>query len=195
MQNASRRGAADMGMPLMILAFIVIGGFMYWLSGQAAAERASRVVEEVPEEEETGLTGGEGDVTLGQMTAVGTDPEAFVGETIRGLGYEVASAFGSAGFWVNTPSGNPFLVTYTEELKATGITVAQGDYVDVVGELLRMEISYLDEWLAQGEINDNDKIIGEFATHFVAADEVAIVDAPAGGEGDGAGNTGDGAGQ
>ena len=192
MQNASRRGAVDMGMPLMILAFIVIGGFMYWLSGQAAAERASRVVEEVPEEE-SGMVAGEGDVTLGEMTAVGVDPEAFVGETIRGIGYEVASAFGTAGFWVNTPSGNPFLVTYTEELKATGITVAQGDYVDVVGELLRMEISYLDEWLAQGEINDNDKIIGEFATHFVAADEVAIVDAPAGGEGDG--TTGDGAGQ
>ena len=44
--NASRRGAVDMGMPLMILAFIVMGGFIYWLSGQADAERASRVVEE-----------------------------------------------------------------------------------------------------------------------------------------------------
>ena len=40
MQNASRRGAVDMGMPLMILAFIVIGGFMYWLSGQAANQVA-----------------------------------------------------------------------------------------------------------------------------------------------------------
>ena len=183
MQNASRRGAADMGMPLMIVAFLVIGGFMYWLSGQAAAERASRVVEEVPEEE-TSMGAGEGDVMLGEMTSVGVDPEAFVGETIRGLGYEVASAFGTAGFWVNTPSGNPFLVTYTEELKATGVTAAQGDFVNVAGELLRMEISYLDEWLAAGEINDNDKIIGEFATHFVAAAELEIVDAPAGGEGE-----------
>ena len=195
MQNASRRGAADMGMPLMIIAFLVIGGFMYWLSGQAAAERASRVVEEVPEEETSGLGGGEGDVMLGEMTAVGVDPEVFVGETIRGLGYEVASSFGTAGFWVNTPTGNPFLVTYTEELKATGMTVAQGDFVDVVGELLRMEISYLDEWLAEGEITDNDKIIGEFATHFVAADQVEVVDAPAGSEGEGDGSTGDGAGQ
>ena len=138
MQNASRRGAVDMGMPLMVLAFIVIGGFMYWLSGQAAQERASRVVEEAPQEEDSGVSGGDGDVMLGEMTAVGVDPDAFVGETIRGLGYEVASAFGTAGFWVNTPSGNPFLVAYSEELKATGVTVAQGDYVDVVGELLRM---------------------------------------------------------
>ena len=36
---SSRRGASNMGVPLMILTFILIGGFMYWLSGQAAAER------------------------------------------------------------------------------------------------------------------------------------------------------------
>jgi hypothetical protein len=155
-------------------------------SAWAAAERASRVVE-VPEEEATTSAGNEGDVMLGEMTSVGVDPETFVGETIRGLGYEVASRFGTAGFWVNTPSGNPFLVVYTEELKATGMTVAQGDHVDVVGELLRMEMTFLDEWLAEGEINDNDKIIGEFATHFVAADEVVVVDGPAGGDDAGAG--------
>jgi hypothetical protein len=189
--NASRRGAADLGMPLMILAFIVIGGFLYWLSGQAAAERAQReVLEEQMAEEDESSFESEGDVQLGEMTAVGVDPETFVGETIRGLGYEVASVFGTAGFWVNTPSGNPFLVTYTEELKAAGVTVGQGDYVNVVGELLRMELSYLDEWLAEGAINENDKIIGEFATHFVAADDVEIVDPP-----EGEGNTGEGAGQ
>jgi molybdopterin converting factor small subunit len=191
MQNASRRGAVDMGMPLMILAFIVIGGFMYWLSGQAAAERAARVVEEAPaEEEESTPMGG---VELGEVTAVGADMDAFEGETIRGEGYEVASLFGTAGFWVNTATGNPFLVVYSEELRATGVTVAQGDYVNASGELLRMEISYLDEWLAEGLINDNDKIIGEFATHLVAADEVEVVDpsAGAGAEGD----SGAGAGQ
>ena len=44
--NASRRGAADLGMPLMIVAFLVIGGFMWWLSGQAEAERAALEVVE-----------------------------------------------------------------------------------------------------------------------------------------------------
>mgnify|MGYP001303264775 CR=1 FL=1 len=41
--NVSRRGAADMGMLLMILAFAVIGGFMFWLNGQAAAERQAQL--------------------------------------------------------------------------------------------------------------------------------------------------------
>lgn len=193
MQNASRRGAADMGMPLMIVAFIVIGGFMYWLSGQAAAERASRVVEEAPPEEQTSTPMG--GVDLGEVTAIGTDPTAFEGETISGQGYEIASLFGTAGFWVNTAGGNPFLVVFTEELRATGITVAQGDYIDATGEMLAMDVSFLDEWLAEGLITENDKIIGEFATHFVAAGEVTVVDPPAGAEGEGAAGEGADAGQ
>ena len=44
-EKASRRGAVNLGTILMILAFGVIGGFMVWLSDQAAAERALVIVE------------------------------------------------------------------------------------------------------------------------------------------------------
>jgi len=171
-ENASRRGAVDMGMPLMILAFIVILGFMYWLNVQAQADKASRVIEEETpvEETSTGLAG----IDLGEVVAIGSDPEAFVGETIRGVGYEVVSLLGTEGFWVNTAAGNPFLVAWSEEMRAAGVTVAQGDLVDVVGEMLRMEISYLDEWEAEGGITANDRIIAEFATHFVMAESVEV---------------------
>jgi len=180
--NASRRGAVDMGMPLMILAFLVIGGFMWWLRGQAADEIAARVVEEVVEEAAAPQTG----IELGEVTAVGTDPTAFVGEVISGVGYEVASVFGTAGFWVTTPSGNPFLVAYTEELRATGVSAQQGDIVDVTGELLVMNISFLDEWLAEGTIDDNEKLMGEFgATHFVAASDVTVTGSAGPGDGGG----------
>ena len=46
---ASRRGAVDMGTVLMVVAFAVIGGFLYWLSGQAAAERAGSPEPGIPE--------------------------------------------------------------------------------------------------------------------------------------------------
>lgn len=182
-ENASRRGAVDMGMPLMILAFIVILGFMYWLNVQAQADKAARVIEEEPvEETSTGPAG----IELGEVIAIGTDPEAFVGETIRGVGYEVASLLGTEGFWVNTAAGNPFLVVWSEAMRASGATVAQGDVVDVVGELLRMEISYLDEWEAEGGITANDRIIAEFATHFVMAESVEVTGrASEGGNGSG----------
>ena len=44
--NTSRRGAADLSMLLMIVAFIAIGLFMYYLNVRAAEERALTIVEE-----------------------------------------------------------------------------------------------------------------------------------------------------
>jgi cbb3-type cytochrome oxidase subunit 3 len=169
--NASRRGAVDLGMPLMILAFLVIIGFMYWLNVQAAADKASRVIEEMPEEEVVEEMAG---IPLADVTAIGTDPATFEGEVVSGVGYSVASLFGTAGFWVETASGNPFLVVYGDELGASGVSVAQGDVVSVSGALVAMQMSLLDEWLAAGGITENDKIIGEFATHFIAADQVTV---------------------
>ena len=54
--NASRRGAANLGMPLMIVAFIVIGGFLYWLNLQAVEEQAVEITD-TPVEETEDLTG------------------------------------------------------------------------------------------------------------------------------------------
>ena len=44
--NTSRRGAADPGTALMIVTFAVFAGFLAWLSGQAANERALQIVED-----------------------------------------------------------------------------------------------------------------------------------------------------
>jgi hypothetical protein len=174
--NNSRRGAVDMGMLLMIAAFAIMGGFMFWIKGEAADERASRVVVEVPEEQ---TDSGIPDVRLGDIQA-GADPEAFVGQVIRGVGYEVASMLGTQGFWVGTPSGNPFLVTWSDELMAEGASVAQGDVVTVEGEIKRMEMTAIDTWAAGGTITENDRIVAEFATHYLEAQRVDVT-RPAGG--------------
>lgn len=173
--QASRRGAVNLGTVLMIAAFAVIAGFIYWLSLQAAAERAAVEVAETEEtqQEESGSMGSDVMVTLGEALTT-PDMEAFVGEEIRGVGYEVASALGKQGFWVNTASGNPFLVSWSESQIAEGATVAAGDTVTVVGEMMRMEPSVLDAWTAAETISETDRIVAEFATHFVAASDVDV---------------------
>lgn len=168
--HASRRGAADMGTILMIVAFAVIGGFMFWLNGEAAEEHAAReVVEETPEEP-VGPTVPE--VMLGDV-ANGFNADDFVGETVMTPTLEVASLLGTQGFWVNTPSG-PFLVSWSPELLAEGATVSQGDRVVVTGEMRTVDLSAIEAWAAQGSITENDRLIAEFATHLVRAESVEI---------------------
>ena len=49
--TGSRRGASNLGVPLMLLTFLLIGGFMYWLYVTAEPTEPI-VVEEVEEEPE-----------------------------------------------------------------------------------------------------------------------------------------------
>lgn len=168
--NASRRGAADMGTVLMIAAFAIIGGFMFWLNGQAEAERAAReVVEEIPEETVDPTIP---EVRLGDVEN-GFNADDFVGQTVTTPTMEVASLLGTQGFWVNTPSG-PFLVTWSPALMAEGRTINQGDRVNVTGEMRTVDLSAIEAWAGQGTISENDRIVAEFATHLIRAETVTV---------------------
>lgn len=169
LDNASRRGAVDTGMPLMILAFVVIGGFMYWLTGQTAAERALKIVEDTVAVDDTdpGVT----QVALGDLEV---DPQPYLGTEVRVAGFGVASMLGTQGFWLATPSGNPFLVSMSEGVLVEGMTLSPGDTVTVVGRVSQMNDSTLNVWTGAATINDNDRIVAEFATFFMEAATVRV---------------------
>lgn len=170
--NSSRRGAADMGTILMIVAFAVIGGFMFWLNGQAAEERALReVVEETPEETVDPTIP---EVVLGDIEN-GFNADDYVGQEITTPAMEVASLLGTQGFWLNTAAG-PFLVSWSPEMMAEGMTVSQGDRVIVTGEMRTVDLSAIEAWATQGSISENDRIVAEFATHLVRAASVDVQD-------------------
>lgn len=185
-KNGSRRGATNLGTPLMIVSFVVIGGFLYWLSTQAAAERAAQEVEEVPAEDTmpTVQTLAVGDIEV--------DATPYVGQEIRIQNTNVASTLGEQGLWLETPSGNPFLVSMGPEVQAAGVSVTSGNRVTVIGTVHAMSDSVLTAWVESGTITENDRIVAEFATHYVEARDVqttgggAARDTP-GSDGDGSG--------
>jgi hypothetical protein len=167
--NASRRGAANLGMPLMIVAFIVIGGFLYWLNMQAADERAAEI-SEASVEEPQGAMGG----TLVAAADLQMDPTPFEGQEVRLEGLAVASGLGTQGFWLELPNRNPFLVSMSEAVKAEGLTVIPGQVTQVVGTIHAMSDSVLNAWSTAGSIGEGDRLAAEFATHYLEATTVRV---------------------
>ena len=182
--NASRRGAVDMGTPLMILAFAVIGGFLYWLNGQAAAERALDIVED---------TATVDDAFPSAETVAGVDIQAdaapYVGRQIRLAAFNVASLMGTQGFWIEMPNQNPFLVSMSADVMAEGVPVAPGSRATMVGTIYAMGDSTLTAWTEAGTIGEGDRIVAEFATHYLEAVQVTVAGGGGGG-GSGAGASG-----
>ena len=172
--NASRRGAVDMGVPLMILAFLIIGGFMYWLNGQAANERELRIVEEAA----AAAAEAEARATRAATVApedLQMDASPFEGDEVTLPELNVASLLGTQGFWLEMPNGNPFLVSMSADVMAEGLAIGTGSMATVSGVVLAMNDSILSAWTTAGTIGETDRIVAEFAAHFIEANDVSVV--------------------
>lgn len=176
--KASRRGAADLGLPLMIVAFLGIAGFLYWLNLQAKAEIAEQaaIAEEMAAEEALAELMGE----VVPAEALQTDPGLYENETITVSGLSIASMLGTQGFWLELPNRNPFLVSMSPGVKAEGLALHSGSTVNVSGIVHAMSDSVLNAWSTAAAIGEGDRLAAEFATHYLEAIQVQIA---SGGEG------------
>lgn len=185
-QQASRRGAADLGLPLMIVAFLAIGGFLYWLNLQAKAEVAEKaaIAEEMAAQEEAAALLGE--VVPGE--ALQTDPGLYAGRVITVEGLSIASMLGTQGFWLELPNRNPFLVSLSEAVKAEGLALNAGATVNVSGTIHAMADSVLNAWSTAASIAQGDRLAAEFATHYLEASQVQVAAAGGATQGTGGGD-------
>lgn len=167
--NASRRGATNLGTPLMIVAFVVIGGFMYWLGSQASADIAERqaLADSIAaaDAERARLE----DLMI-SAEALQRDAEPFEGREVRLEGMPVASALGTQGYWIEMPNGNPFLVSLGEGVGS--VQLQPQDTVNVEGFVTAISDSILNAWTEAGTIGEGDRLAAEFATHFIEASHV-----------------------
>lgn len=168
----SRRGVANLGLPLMLLTFLLFGGFMYWLYATAEPTQPA-VVEEV--EERPGET--ESGAETVDPQALKTGAAAFEGQLVRLQNLSVSQMVGSEAFFVDLPAtadqpSQPFLVRMSPDLSATGATVALNDRATIVGSLLPMTDSIVADWVENGIVSPGEQVLVEFSTHFIEADQV-----------------------
>ena len=185
--KASRRGAANLGMPLMIVAFLAMIGFMYWLNLQAQKQEAEK---QAAIQEQAAADSVNSD-DMGALTIpasdIQMDASGFEGQLIRIQDIPVASGLGTQGFWIEMPNKNPFLVSMTEEVKAEGVSPQAGQNVTVIGTVLPMNDSVLTAWTTAGSIGEGDRLAAEFATHFINAQRVLVTGSAPAGNGGGEG--------
>ena len=177
--NASRREAVDLSTILMFTAFAFIGGFLFWLMGEAHAQRESRLLADATEV-------ASDDFSMATTVAavdLQTDPTPFEGQLIRVAGLTVASTFGTQGFWLEMPNRTPFLVSMSPEVMAEGIAVGAGSTVTVTGTVYVMNDSTLITWIEAGTIQEGDRIVAEFAIHYLEAVQVVVNGGGAGADG------------
>jgi hypothetical protein len=179
----SRRGFADkLSLPLMILAFLVVIGFLYWLNVTAEPTQVP-IVEEV---EDPRSSGASAILTVSDFLA---DAGQYEGQVIEVTGARVASRLGPQAFWIG-PDDGPFLVKMGSDLVAAGTEILVEQTLNLLGTVQMMTDSAHAAWDTQGAFpNAGDKVVAEFAigSPFL---EVTSVGDPGGSAGAGGGEAG-----
>jgi hypothetical protein len=171
--KASRRGAVNLGMPLMIVAFLIIGGFLYWLFLQSQAQRAEEAVKMQEAAAEKANTYPDAASVMG--AELQRDASPLVGKLVKVEPLPLASKLGTQGFWLELPNKNPFLVSLDDSLKADSIPMQAGQKVTVVGTIRAMSDSAVSSWVSSGSIGEGDKLAAEFATYYLQAVHVQVM--------------------
>jgi hypothetical protein len=162
----------------MILAFVVVGGFLYWLN--ITAQPAEVAMDEGPEEAESGAAVS---MTLEDFQM---DPASYDGQEVEITNARVASRLGAQAFWVG-PDAQAFLVKMAQELVEEGMEVMLESQVTLVGTVGILDAATLAVWDSLGAFaNEGDRIVAEYAvgSPFLEATSVEVP-APGGGEGPG----------
>jgi len=180
MAPAKKTDSSKLTLPLMLGAFLIVGGFLYWLniSAKSVGVEVAEAVEEAPAE--PGATG-----RTVQLAEVATAPAQFQGERVRLANLDVASRMGNFAFWVEAPGGNLFLVRMLPDVLAEGVSVTSSSFVTAEGLVHAMTDSVIDAWSAEGLItSDGQRAEASFAMAYLEADRVTVRDG-SGGDDDG----------
>ena len=179
----SRKGASGTGsLVLVIMTFVVVGGFLVWLNIQAAETEVAVV------EDTSGGSDEAASAPVVEAAVFGSDPMANSGGVFRINGLAVQSNVGSQAFFVEMPNqSGPYLVKMGPRVVADSVSVVSGSRVSVVGRVYAMSDSVADDWVASGAITENDRILATFAESFLEAVDIIV----AGGGGADGGGGGD----
>lgn len=174
----SRRGFADkLSLPLMVLSFIILGGFLYWLN--ITAEPTEVVIVEESSDE------GSGASAILAVDDFLANPEGQLDAVVEVTGARVASRLGQQAFWIG-PDDRPYLVKMGPSVVEGGTQVLVESLVNIIGTVYMMSDSVLSSWDSLGVFsNEGDRIVAEFATSFLEAASIETM--PGGGAGAGAG--------
>jgi len=167
----SRRGFADkLSLPLMIVSFLILGGFLYWLNITAQPTEVA-IVEETTDE-------GPGASAILALDDFLANPEGQLESVVEVTGARVASRLGTQAFWIG-PDDRPYLVKMGPGVIEAGTDVLVESFVNITGTVFMMSDSVLSAWDGMGVFsNEGDRIVAEFATSFL---EAAAIESMGGG--------------
>ena len=183
----SRAGAAKLGAPLMILSFLMVAGFVYWLS---AVAEPTEVAVANPADELVNV------VTLVEFSAA---PDAYLGKVISLRDVAIGSPLGNHARWMNLEdeNRNGYVVHFADSLRADTTfalsSLTDGMTVSLMGVVIETTDSVVEAWDSAGAFDRAlDRVLPMSTRHmnFLEVTRIVLPEPSASDDDDGSGSGG-----
>lgn len=180
----SRAGAANLGIPLMIASFVVVAGFVWWLSVTA---KPTEVFLPDPEDELVGV------ITFLEFS---DGPGNYVDKVISLEDVRLADPYGNHFRWINLQdaNNNGYLLYFSDSLRADTTRVLSslvtGETVDLTGTVRATTDSVVAEWETGGAFKSSVEALvvqGTYYLNFIEVSKIHVTSRPRQGDGSGSG--------
>jgi len=164
---ASKQSGA-LNLPLMILAFLLMGGFLYWLN--ISSEPSQLAVAEENSAERL-----RADSRPVSPAVLGAEASDYVDELVRVSNIRVNSLFGTQGFWFLVPTEDEEMADYLVRLDPNffpaDFQVVPGDIMTVTGRVTAMSEDVITVWEGQGVFTEEGQRgrVADLETYIAAA--------------------------
>jgi hypothetical protein len=169
-------GRAPGGRPMtvlwMVIALLVVGGFLAWLN--IASEPTAVVVVDDDENGAGGEAPGAGFAIVPRDTLAEALPR-YVGQQVRVQGVPATSRLGPAIFWGelgDMARQRPVLVRMDEDV-AAAMQVEAGTEYTITGQVLQISDDLVETWGEAGEFSgEGEQMQATFADYYIQASGV-----------------------
>jgi len=156
----------------MVLALVVVVGFLTWL-GMASEPTTVAVIEN--ENDDDDATTGAGGVSVVDRDVLAGDRSQYEGQRIRVQGVESTGRLGPAIFWGELGDMErqvPVLVR-VDAAAAEAAQLESGVPYTITGTVHRVTEELVEEWGAAGEFaGEGEQLQATFADYYIQASEV-----------------------
>ncbi len=137
----------------MIIAVVMVVGFLYWLNQKTEAVEASRIAATLLEEEAAGEAAEIRSLTTLELEE---DPAGAVGSNVMLEFVPVGQSLGRGAFAINLAMEGTYPVLMSADIIARGTQVSVGDQLTLFGHVFTFNDSIGAEWVNEGAVDEEN---------------------------------------
>lgn len=168
--QAPKAARSGLSVLLMLAAIVLIAALFGYLAMQPKEQGATTVAEgdTAVQAEESGPP-----AEVVTDTAFEQNMRTYRGRDVRLSAVTFSAGLSPQTFWVELPTGQPFLVKLDSTLVARGVTPPTGGRLQITGAVREKDAALTSQWLQQGVLqNEDQRMQAEFGTTYIEARQI-----------------------